>query len=86
MKNEAHNHEKRAQIEVIEGYCPNCWGYQEYQGKIYDAAEKANVDLNNVEKVKGWIQGYAEKNFQGLKFEKRNGVDTCPACVSSNEE
>ncbi len=83
MSKEAHNHVERTEIDAADGYCPNCWGYQEYQGKLYDAANKENIDLNNVEKVKGWIQGYAEKNFQGIKIEKRNGIDTCPACAAA---
>jgi len=68
------------QMEVVDGYCPNCWGYQEYQGKIFSAAKKENVDLNNVGKIKGWIQAYAAKHFESIKLVKRNGMDTCPAC------
>jgi len=72
---------KKAKVEVIDGYCPNCWGYQEYQGKIYDAAKLENIDLNNIEKLKGWIQAYAAKNLDGIRLRKKNGVDTCLACT-----
>lgn len=68
-------------VDVVKGFCPNCWGYQEYQGQIFEAAKKENIDLNNVAKIKGWIQAYAAKNFESIKLEKRNGMDTCPACA-----
>lgn len=80
MKEESKKEEK---IEALEEYCPNCWGYQEYQGKMYDAAKKEDIDLKNIKKARGWIQAYAAKHFHAFKMEKRNGVDTCPACVDS---
>lgn len=24
-------------VETPEGYCPNCWGFQEYSGNFYEA-------------------------------------------------
>jgi len=68
-------------IYAEKDYCPNCWGKQEYQGKIVEAAEKANVDLNNIEEQRGWIQAYAAKHLQQLKLRKDDGK-TCSVCKS----
>ena len=63
-------------ITPADGFCPNCWGRQEYQDQIIEAAEKQNVDLKNIDQKKGWIQAYAEKNLTGLKLES----GSCPVC------
>jgi hypothetical protein len=35
--------EKRADNNPVpEGYCPNCWGREEYGGKFYSAIKKEN--------------------------------------------
>ena len=72
---------KEDAIPVEEGYCPNCWGRQEYQDQIREAAKKDNIDLNNVDARKGWIAGYATKYLTGLKKAANlGGKKKCPSC------
>jgi len=54
---------KMDDIDTPEGFCPNCWGRQEYGNKFYQAALNRKVDINNLEPQLGWIQGYAEKHL-----------------------
>ncbi len=68
----------KKQIPVPAGYCPNCWGRQEYQNQIIEAAMSQKIDLNNVGKHKGWIQAYAERNLLGLQLDVSNG--RCKTC------
>ncbi len=67
-------------IEVIEGYCPNCWGTQEYQNQIVDAAKKDNIDLNNICVKKGWIQAYAAQHLTGLRVQSNANKSGCLNC------
>lgn len=72
---------------VPKGYCPNCWGKQEYGGKFYEAIAKENIDLNNINERKGWIQAYAAEYLEGIKLQKtESGVYECPTCKLTFEE
>ena len=63
-----------------EKQCPNCWGYQEYEGKFLSTLQKENIDLNNLKEKKGWIQEYAIKHFEGIKLEETGDLFECPNC------
>jgi len=65
---------------VPKGYCPNCWGYQEYEGKFLNTLQKENIDLNNLKEKKGWIQEYAIKHFEGIKLKETDDLFECPNC------
>ena len=67
-------------IEAISGYCPNCWGRQEYQNQIRSVARKEKVDLNNLDQKLGWIQAYAAKNLNPIKLVDANGKIICKSC------
>lgn len=67
-------------MDAISGYCPNCWGKQEFQNEIKEAAVKRKIDLNNVDKKLGWIQGYAAKYLTGIKLKKDEQTKKCPTC------
>jgi hypothetical protein len=66
-------------VTVPEGYCPNCWGNQEYGGKFIAAVHNEKIDLNNIEQKRGWIEAYATKNLHGIQLKKT----TCPVCKLS---
>jgi hypothetical protein len=69
-----------------EGFCPNCWGKQEYGGNFYEAVEKENIDLNNVKARKGWIQAYAAEHLEGIKLKATTpGNYECQICKVSYE-
>lgn len=67
-------------IEAPEGVCPNCWGRQEYEGKLIEAISHEHIDLNNVTEKKGWIQAYATQHLTGIKLEKKENVYECQTC------
>lgn len=70
-----------------EGFCPNCWGKQEYEGKFYAAIEKEQIDLNNIKERKGWIQAYATENLEGIKLHATtNGNYECNICKVNYKE
>ena len=72
--------ERAKTADTPEGYCPNCWGQQEYDGKVREVLMKKHVDLNNVESELGWIEAYFIENFEGIKVKDENGRKVCPAC------
>ena len=76
---------KEEKIAAPEGFCPNCWGRQEYQGEFLKAIHHENIDLNNVNEKKGWIQAYAAQQFEGIKLEPKGKVLECSACKLTYE-
>ncbi|MFK7947403.1 MAG: hypothetical protein AB8G11_07435 [Saprospiraceae bacterium] len=82
LRNKAEGNENVAP----EGFCPNCWGKQEYGGHFYEAVEKEQIDLNNVNERKGWIQAYTTERLEGIKLHKtEKGVYECQICKVSYE-
>lgn len=71
---------KNTKGETPEGYCPQCWGRQEYEGKFYEAVHKEKVDLNNINEKKGWINAYVTQNLEGIKLKEVEGTRECPSC------
>ena len=76
---------KTATIEAPADFCPNCWGRQEYGGKILEAIRHENIDLNNLDSKTGWVQAYAVRNFEGIKLHKKGEVLECQACSLTYE-
>jgi len=66
--------------DVPEGICPNCWGRNEYGGKFYEAMKNENVDINNINEKKGWIQDYADKHLTGIQLSSTNEGTFCSKC------
>ncbi len=61
-----------------EGFCPNCWGRQEYDGQIYQAIKSENTESKKYKS--GWITNYTEKNLRGIQLhatEKKRGCKVC---------
>lgn len=67
---------------VPEGVCPNCWGRQEYNGKFYEAIQHEQIDLNNVDDKRGWIQGFVAQNLEGIQLydHPESGEMVCSNC------
>ncbi len=67
---------------IEEGVCPNCWGYQEYEGKIKDAARDRQIDINNHNSTatRAFIQDFVVNQMDGIRLQKDGDVFTCPAC------
>ncbi|TNE56382.1 MAG: hypothetical protein EP344_12660 [Bacteroidetes bacterium] len=66
MKN-THHHQHNKGPRRSAGYAPNSWGRQQYGGRFLNL-EQENIDLNNIDRKKGWILGYATRYFEGLKI------------------
>lgn len=66
--------------EVPEGFCPNCWGRLEYGGEFYKAVKEENIDLNNIEKHKGWVQALAGKYLYGIELKQKGKEWECEQC------
>lgn len=79
------NGKSREELTAPEGFCPNCWGRQEYGGKLYDAVKREHIDTNNLEQKKGWIQAYAEKNLSGIQLYEKDARLVCDSCHVSYE-
>ncbi len=63
-----------------EGFCPNCWGRQEYGGQFFEAIHQEKIDLNNIDQKKGWIEAYAARYLEGIRLTKEDGSQKCPSC------
>ena len=71
---------REEKVDAPEGFCPNCWGRQEYGGQFFEAIKNENVNVNNVEEKKGWVQDYADKHLSSIKLVHEDGVDVCSKC------
>lgn len=74
LKRKAHSE------EAPEGYCPNCWGRQEYEGQFFEAMENRNVNINNIDEHKGWVLDYAEKNLSLIELKQEDDILVCQKC------
>ena len=72
--------EKISKEDVPEGFCPNCWGRQEYGGQFYEAVKNYGVDINNTDPKVGWIQEYADKHLLGIQLKKKDDMLVCQNC------
>lgn len=72
--------QKTQNIETSDNYCPNCWGRQEYAGKLYQAIEQEAIDLNNITAKKGWIQAYAANHLEGIRLQPKGNALECQTC------
>lgn len=72
--------------DVPEGICPNCWGRNEYGGKFYEAMKNENVDINNINEKKGWIQDYADKHLSSIQLDHTDAGTVCSKCKVTYKE
>lgn len=63
-----------------EGYCPNCWGKQEYGGELFVAIKNHGLNANNMDAERGWIQDYAEKHLKDIAVHQHDGYNMCSKC------
>ena len=64
-----------------EGFCPNCWGRQEYGGNFYKALKSENI--KDLEHKKGWIRSYVENNLKGISLQPKEEKVVCYVCFKS---
>lgn len=62
------------------GYCPNCWGSQEYDNEIRELYKDKQVDVNNHEANYAFIQDFVVNRIDGIKLKRGNNSLECPTC------
>lgn len=70
----------KKEVSVPQGYCPNCWGRQEYQGKLFDSVHNEGINKHNINSKIGWIQAYTEKYLSGIQLQQIDNKLACRAC------
>lgn len=63
-----------------EGFCPNCWGQQKYDGKFRDLVEDKQVDVNDHRANYAFIQKFVVENLDGIKLKNAVHGAKCPKC------
>ena len=62
------------------GFCPNCWGSQEYDNKIREMYKDRQIGVNNHEANYAFIQNFVITYFDGIHLKKGNNSFECPTC------
>ncbi|MBT8321384.1 MAG: hypothetical protein KJO90_06920 [Eudoraea sp.] len=63
-----------------EGFCPNCWGTQEYDNQIRELYKDKQVDVNNHEANYAFIQDFVVTHIDGIRLKRGNNSLECPTC------
>lgn len=66
--------------ETPEGYCPNCWGTQEYDHQIREMYKDKQIEVNNHESNYAFIQDFVVTHIDGIRLKKGVGSLECPTC------
>ena len=71
---------KEATQQAPTGFCPNCWGRQEYEGQFFEAMKNEGVNVNNISEKVGWVQDYADKHLAGIQLQSEGEGLVCSKC------
>ncbi len=63
-----------------QGYCPNCWGKQEYDNVIREMYKDKQIDVNNHAANYAFIQDFVINKIDGIHLKKGNNSMECPTC------
>ena len=66
--------------ESPEGYCPNCWGTQEYDNQIREMYKDKQIDVNNHQANYAFIQDFVVNHIDGIRLKKGTSSLECPTC------
>ena len=66
--------------QTPEGYCPNCWGKQEYDNQVREMYEDKQIDVNNGSANYAFVQEFVVKHLDGIHLKKGNNSLECPTC------
>ena len=69
-------------IIMEEGFCPNCWGQQEYEGKFREAVRDNTKDILNGEPAaqQAFVQKFVSENLTGIRLKRDNDYLVCAGC------
>ena len=62
------------------GYCPNCWGEQEYDNEIRELYKDKQIDVNNHKANYAFIQDFVVNRIDGIHLKKGENSLDCPTC------
>ncbi len=63
-----------------EGFCPNCWGEQEYDNKFRTLYEDAQVNVNNHSENYAFIQEFMVTHLNGIHLLRDEDKLVCTNC------
>jgi len=63
-----------------EGFCPNCWGSQEYDNTIRELYKDKQIDVNNHSANYAFIQDFVVNRIDGIHLKKGENSLQCPTC------
>jgi hypothetical protein len=66
--------------QTPEGFCPNCWGSQEYDKVIREMYDDKQIDVNNKDANYAFIQKFVVEQLDGIHLKKGNTGMECPTC------
>ena len=66
--------------KVPDGYCPNCWGTQEYDNQIREMYQDKQIDVNNHEANHAFIKEFVVRHIDGIHLKKGDSSFECPTC------
>lgn len=66
--------------QAPEGVCPNCWGKQEYGGKVVEAMKDKQLDVKNHQANHAFIKQFVVQHVDGIKLTKDEKGEVCPVC------
>ena len=74
---------KKAQEDISElsdGYCPNCWGDQEYDDIIREKYKDKQIEVNNHNSNYAFVQDFIVTHMNGIKLKSTVKGNECPTC------
>lgn len=77
-------HEHSLPETAPEGFCPVCWGYQQYAGKIGSLFKEKQIDVNNHQAKYLIVQDFLKKHIEGIHI-RQGKVESCPQCSNQKE-
>jgi hypothetical protein len=72
-------HKEKAS-ELSSGYCPNCWGDQEYDNLIREKYKDVQISVNNHSKNYAFVQYFIVRHMNGIKLKSTVKGTECPTC------
>lgn len=66
--------------DLSSGYCPNCWGDQEYDNIIREKYKDEQIDVNNHNANYAFVQDFIVTHLNGIKLKSTVHGTECPTC------
>jgi hypothetical protein len=66
--------------QTPKGFCPNCWGEQEYDNQVRELYKDRQIDVNNHNENYAFIQKFMVTHLNGIHLKKGNNSFECPTC------